>query len=564
MAATIKTTPFQVKNAALPGNKFHLNTNIDMFGGNQAKDMASLSKAIGGIADSVDDTVQAQTKQRLAEEKAAKEQQEKLTKQKNAVWRAKVTSDALSEWEAQLADAKGSAESGAKNFRNDFMQKWDDYATEQLQDIDDPMLKMQLEEDLIGIRSSLDRKAVAFQAAETAGKLASDAQAAIDKDAAFIRSNPDDYEMLLKQKLSMVEALAIPPEKRRELHDEVNNKFAKSVITNAIEKAPSSAIDMLNNGVFDDKISPEDKQAMLKASERSVEAEIKGREDAAKKLLKKAELDKKQRQQEKQDEFVAGTLYDNTVSDENKLKQLAVMELEGKITDGFASDARRVISTLKDVDAETNDDSFATIVQLINDANVQYGSNFKSGEYLENVDNIRKQILNSQANGLISQKHATKLYNTVANMTSKTVSEATKALEYEGDYKTAIEIFDNSVNPTYRGTALRTYFDRSEGKAMNSAEQRELALQVADEVSNEKRMQAQKTVDSYISSRRAANARNVDIKVNQSDTNVKNADISDADVMKKLGASEEDINYTMKQTGLSREEVFKKLRRKLQ
>jgi hypothetical protein len=231
-------------------------------------------------------------------------------------------------------------------------------------------------------------------------------------------------------------------------------------------------------------------------------------------------------------------------------------ELNGGISKGFATQARRVIKSTKALEATTDDNKFGDIIQLVNDANAKYGRKYNVEQYLSEVSSIRGEVMKAQASGQISQDHANKLYNSIATMTSKTTSEATQRLPSRGDYTVAIDTFEKTINPIYNGTALRRYFDLSNGKDLSNEGQKDLALKVADEISNEKRAEVQDAV------KRAIIKKNSSPIQKTVDTQTL-APLSNDDVLSRLGATIEDVTYTMEQTGLSEEQVFEKLRGKL-
>jgi hypothetical protein len=294
------------------------------------------------------------------------------------------------------------------------------------------------------------------------------------------------------------------------------------------ESDPKAAMQMIENANYD----PQEKKRM--------EKEIL---NVAKKVDLERELNILVRQEEGMntiDEMMANP----ALSLDQKTLEINKAEHSGLIPKSFATSARRVVTSTKDVMATTSTPEFSQTIRMIYDANSRFDTSYtanKNKEYLKKLSDIKTHINNIQADGKIDRTDAQKLRQELLTATKKKQSEATQDLLHSSTYRDADEAFKSTVPSYMRDEALREYFYRTEGKTLSKEEAYVVRSQVADSLNTGNR---EKTLDVL-------------------DAMTEGKEISDEDVLALTGASEEDVIHTAEQNGISVEEVYTRLRLRL-
>lgn len=294
--------------------------------------------------------------------------------------------------------------------------------------------------------------------------------------------------------------------------------YAKSFIAGVAETNPKKAFGLLDDPNLKDTFTGEQRDEFI---------------GLIAKTQKKNEL------AETMQQAVNANQVTDLVNDPNqnyfqKRLQIDKMELGRQISTTTASNARRVLTSQKDVDTVTSTPEMADIITKIYDINSNSDTN--SSDYLNGVQNIHNLILEKQAAGKLTQIDAGKLNNEMKTLTSKKVADATKMVG--NDNYEAVQTFNTALPPEYRGQATRDLFYETNGQNLTPDQIKGKALKVIDNINTQRRQTAVK--------------------------NIKAANMPDADFLKTKGYTMQDVSETAAKYNISPETVIMKLRAKQQ
>jgi hypothetical protein len=222
---------------------------------------------------------------------------------------------------------------------------------------------------------------------------------------------------------------------------------------------------------------------------------------------------------------------DTSKSYYDKRLEIDKLEFSGAVSSDTAAQARRVLTSQKELDAVTSTPVIAEIVTSIYDLNAVADTN--AAEYLEGVKNIQNRILEEQALGNISATDVTKLNNQMKTLTSAKMADATKAVGY--DFYDANEKF-TKLPPEYRGTATRQLFYDTVGQELTPEQYTTKANKIIDDINVKRRADAMKVVNRVTS--------------------------DDNQFLKSKGYTNADVAETARKYGITEAEVIKRLRSK--
>lgn len=299
------------------------------------------------------------------------------------------------------------------------------------------------------------------------------------------------------------------------LMKDYNKDYMKSFISGVAETSPEKAAKLLDDPSVKDKFTTDERGEMIGV------------------------ISKVKKQQELQDSLqqtVNTGQVSDIVNDDNKTyyqKRLEIdsLEFKGSIPNKIASQARRVLTSQKDIDAVTNTDTMSSIITKIYDVNTLKDTS--SADYLKGVQNIHDDILDKQANGELSAPDAQKLNNQLKTLTSAKIADATQAVG--NDFYDANEKF-GALPPEFRGTATRELFYRTNGKDLTPEGYDRYANDVIQGINLDRRQKAIK--------------------------NVKRSLEPDETFIKGLGYSMDDVNETAAKYNITPADVIKRLRAK--
>lgn len=143
----------------------------------------------------------------------------------------------------------------------------------------------------------------------------------------------------------------------------------------------------------------------------------------------------------------------------SKRLQIDTMELNREISKETAAQARRVLTSQKNVDNVTSSDTMARLVTQMYDLNVIADRNSK--DYLIGVRNVRNSILKDLDAGNLRPEDAQKLNGQLRTLTAARTASATRRVG--NSFHDANKRF-NDLPPQYRGEATRQLFYKTYGR----------------------------------------------------------------------------------------------------
>lgn len=302
--------------------------------------------------------------------------------------------------------------------------------------------------------------------------------------------------------------------------------YAKSFVAGVAEVSPEQAAALLESPAITEKFSPGDREDMTRLVQRT-----------------------KSMQELNKSFFVTGNngaltslINDPEKSYFDKRLEIDKLELAGNVTPRLAAQARRVLTSQKNVDAITATPVMADWINKVYDLNAQSGLN--NADYLIGVQNIQEGILKDQATGKLNALDVQKLNKQITTLTSKRVADATKSAGVE--FYDANQTFE-SLPPEWRGSATRRLFYDTVDEEGLSAEQMKLrANKIMDDINKERRGKALKTASEaskpqitpqdkeFLSGYRGKNGRQYSL--DDVRETARKYGISEAEVIKKLRA----------------------------
>lgn len=220
-------------------------------------------------------------------------------------------------------------------------------------------------------------------------------------------------------------------------------------------------------------------------------------------------------------------------------------EISGDISTRFATQARRVLNSQKEVDAVTNNDVMAEIVTQMYDLNAI--KEVSNDDYLVGLQNIKTKILQKQADGKLSRHDVLKLNNQMKTLTSQKVAQATNEIAY--NFGRASEIFEQ-LPPEMRGQATRELFYATEGQDLSSPEYVIRAASIVDNINNVRRNTTLKKVKQLLVKE--------ELPKEKEEKKMESVD----ELLGRFGYTNDDVKETALKYGMTEEQVIEKLRAK--
>jgi len=163
---------------------------------------------------------------------------------------------------------------------------------------------------------------------------------------------------------------------------------------------------------------------------------------------------------------------DEETSVAEKTLLLNTMQQQGKVSDAYAVNTRRVLTSVDDLSAETASEDISRIIRMTSDINVRFEEGYnktKDMDYLKAVQAINMEIINTKN---LSRKDRISLQNRLTNSTQKKQAKATYEIgKYGADiYKKADKYFEDNLPGYLRNESLRQFFNATLGEDGNPRE----------------------------------------------------------------------------------------------
>jgi hypothetical protein len=295
--------------------------------------------------------------------------------------------------------------------------------------------------------------------------------------------------------------------------DGYDKDYMKSFISGVADKNPKKAAALLE----DDGV-----KKMFTSDE------IDTFENVIKKNAKRNELGSLFQQMDNEDK-VTDIVNDPEGDYFSKRLQVDTLEFENKISPTAADNARRVLTSKKNVDSVTHPEKMSDIVQSMYDLNSI--ADMSQEDYLKGVANVRNDILTAQANGDLTPQDVQKLNGQLRTLTGAKVAGATQSVGM--GFIDANKRFE-MLPPQYRGKATRELFYATEGQEMTPDQINEKANGIIDNINSGIR--------------------------NDTVQRLKKLQTPDEDFLKTKGYSMDDVKETAAKYNMTEQEVIKRLK----
>lgn len=292
--------------------------------------------------------------------------------------------------------------------------------------------------------------------------------------------------------------------------------YMKSFIVSTMQTNPQRAIELIQNENIREGLTPIELQEL---------------DNLSKKVTKQIDYKKNV-----QSTGVNSDLIDYIYSPETDYLQKRLMidkmEFEGQLKPSVATKARRVLTSLKNVEPKTEDADFSDIITRVYDLNtIQEQS---PQEYLQGIQNIQEEILDKQSEGRLTNNDVIKINKQIKTLTGAKIAGATQQVAM--NFQSANDKFQ-TLPPQYRGKAVRLLFDLTEGQDLTPEGYDIYTRDVINQVNLERRNNSQKII-----------------------AKIKNP--IDETQLKEWGYTMQDVRETAKKRGITEAEVYWQLQGK--
>ena len=344
---------------------------------------------------------------------------------------------------------------------------------------------------------------------------------AANKDGmAFAASDVSDPSMVLgfltaRQNIEGFGNPVLGPEKTQALLKNFNQDYIKSFVAGVAETSPVKAAQLLEQDSIKQNFTTQERGDLA---------------DLIKRTKRQQELTKSLQVTYNNGDLME-VVNDPQLTYFEKRAAIDRMDMIGNITPKAAEQARRVIKSSNDLDAQTDTPVMADIINQVYDLNATSQTN--AGDYLHGVQNIQHQILEMQAAGKLTAQDATKLSHQLTTLTNKRVSDATQQVGnvfYEANQKF------NALPPQYRGEATRQLFYATDGQNLSKQQLNTTALGILDTIQTQRRKEALQTAT--------------------------DAARSDSLFLKTTPYSAADVSETARKYGITEQQVIQQMRAK--
>lgn len=312
-----------------------------------------------------------------------------------------------------------------------------------------------------------------------------------------------------------------------------NKDYAKSFVAGVASTSPQRAAQLMQDPQIKDQFTSEEQDQMIGLIKTTDKAQ---------------QLDQSYSQGMKNAD-VTDLINNTQLNYFQKRQQIDQMDLNGEISSKVAAQARRVLTSSKNVDSVTDQQLMSDTVTSMYDLNANSTGN--NSDYLKGVENIQAGILKAQNDGKLSVIDASKLNNQLRTLTSARVSSATQSVG--NTFYDANQTF-NVLPPEQRGAATRQLFDWQYNAQQNGPppSKQQMAAQahvITDNINTQRRAAAQATI-----------AKTSGLTVGGGFTSGALSD-DDLQVLKDNGFTQDDAKETAQRYGLNPGDVVNRLRK---
>lgn len=173
----------------------------------------------------------------------------KREEEQGRAWAIDAVSKARLEWTVEMKRRQETAEQGAPDFTAVFARDFDEYAAKALENAPTASARKFLHERLADIRVSFGEQATTFEAAARIDYRDTKFNESISNYQKLVSLDPAQFEVALSEQLAVIDASAMPPAKRADMHQKAVVGIATASIMAQINKDPKAFLDQI--GLYD-------------------------------------------------------------------------------------------------------------------------------------------------------------------------------------------------------------------------------------------------------------------------------------------------------------------------
>jgi hypothetical protein len=301
------------------------------------------------------------------------------------------------------------------------------------------------------------------------------------------------------------------------------------------ENDPSTAIELVKNS----DMLPSEKSAALNNIKSIAE-----QKDIAQ------EIERSMRESESV-EALRTTINDPAIPYVDKLNAIQQAERFG-LPESTAKRMTQYLNSADKVNATSYDDQFSEALVMIGTLEEGIGKKVKikdARQYMQKVLEARNYIIDQRISGNLTEQDEIDLTKKLNDTVKVEERYGLKKLEkqdewFKYDYSEAKKDFLNMFgqNQLKADMAMREFFYSTEGKKLDKKQKKSEVSRIVDEINIKFRENTAKELESIKKATPAT--------------------LSDEEIIKRAGFTEEDVQFTMQQTGKSRSEIINYLRTK--
>lgn len=378
--------------------------------------------------------------------------------------------------------------------------------------------------------NSLFTKAATFQSQQKYLKYKQSTVDTISSITNAVTVDPDGYDTYRKQidNAISVSGQYLTPVEQEEYKQNAYASLAEAKISAEISRNPDQAIALLESEDYKNDLPSDSFSNLYKSAQKAKESNSLNQIKNQNGLLEELEQD--------------------NLSYGEKIFQINKMELVGDISQGFASDARRYLESKKNLQSATNSDAMADIITQMYDLNTIADQNEQ--DYLVGLQNLKRKIMASRVEGLLSREDEEKLNNQLRTLTAAKTADVTSTIGFS--FGEANKIIEESLPPELRGKATRDLFykvnEEIEKRGTVSREEersiyKDYARNIVDTMNANRRKNALDAVDKI---------RNPVVEGNQEIETF----------LQQNGFTMDDVKETAKKYGMTEQQVIDRIRNK--
>jgi hypothetical protein len=188
--------------------------------------------AFGGLAEAVGGAINAYQKSQDEQARA---------------WTVDAVSQSRLQWTSKLADMQANSEPGAPEFSQKFVQDFDAYAADALENAPSDAARKFFHERLADIRTTLGEKAISFEAASRIDYRDAKFDSAADAGAKLVASDPGQFDAVLAEQVAVIRASAMPPKQREDREQKTIKTLAGASVWAQVMGNPEQFIQMASS-----------------------------------------------------------------------------------------------------------------------------------------------------------------------------------------------------------------------------------------------------------------------------------------------------------------------------